>query len=70
MVSQLIDNLPGSGAKYNIRAWEIQCCNLNGLSVEEWYWMRDGERTWKVAAMLLPNVMGAFEAIAVRRASA
>ncbi len=41
---------------YNLRAWEMQCCNVNGMSTSEWYWMNVKDRTWKLAGMLLPNI--------------
>ena len=55
-------SLPESGAEYNVRHLETQCCNLNGMAMEEWYNMALTERTWKVAAMLLPIIIGSLQA--------
>jgi len=56
-LSALIDALPEQGASYNMRVWEMQCCNANGMSVQDWYCLPIGERTWKVASMMVPTVI-------------
>ena len=53
----VIQESSGSGGMmYNLRAWEMQCCNSNGMSAEAWYWLNVKDRTWKLAGMLLPNI--------------
>lgn len=61
-----MSELPESGMVYNMRVWEMQCANLNGKTAEEWYWMPVAERTWKVAAMIIPNVSTLLEGIQMK----
>lgn len=58
-----MDSLPDSGVEFNIRAYEMQCCNLNGMDVDDWYNIPVGRRCWKVAGMLLPSVMASLQSV-------
>jgi hypothetical protein len=46
--------LPDGEAQYNMRVWEVQCAG--DMPLEQWYWLDVRDRTWKVAAMILPNI--------------
>jgi hypothetical protein len=59
-VSKAWDTIAESGMAYNVRQWEMQCANENGMTVSDWYAMDVAEREWKVAAMLLPNVFASL----------
>jgi hypothetical protein len=46
-----------------MRVWEMQCCNVNGMSVQDWYRLPIKERTWKVASMMVPTVIDALKSM-------
>jgi hypothetical protein len=58
----LYDDLPGGGSEYNMRQLEIQCANQNGvLNLDDWYAIPMKMRAWKVAAMIVPNILAMLE---------
>ena len=51
------------GASYNIRAFEIECSNLNKMGLTEWYALPLTDRELKVACMVMPNLFGRLQAM-------
>lgn len=55
--------MPESGIAYNVRQLEVQCANQHGvLDLDEWYSTPIRTREWKVAAMIVPNILTMLDA--------
>jgi len=60
-LADYLNELSASDAQYNSRAMEMLCCNQNGMTVECWYAMSLISRTYKVAAMIMPNLLSLLQ---------
>lgn len=57
---EIWDLLPAGRLSHNTRAWEVQAAGA--MPLDEWYRLPLWERTYKVAAMLLPGLQAALQA--------
>lgn len=60
MTSEDSNTVP-SGMAYNLLQLEVQCSNLNRMSISEWYCAPIEEREMKVASMMLPSIATTLE---------
>lgn len=45
---------------YNLRAWELRCATGMGIRAADWYGIDIEERTFMVASVMLPELMGSI----------